>query len=99
VGSFTHKLYKVGDRTEADGTRAFTPGGVDISPSIETLNFLLESNGLISLIMPAENCSRANLFNKLGCHAVPNAFLTSIDTSLLKFKVTWSVSRIQLKCL
>jgi hypothetical protein len=72
--------------------------GVDISPFSETLNFLCERNGLISLIRLVENSIIDNLYSKPGCYNVSKAFPISKNTAavdiLLKLKVTWSVSLI-----
>jgi hypothetical protein len=56
-----YKLYNVGDRTEPCGIPAFILLGVDISPSIETLNFLWGRNKLISLIKLTVNSNLNNL--------------------------------------
>jgi hypothetical protein len=68
-------------------------------PSIETLNFHWERKELVSLIKLVENSHLDNLYSNPLCHAVSNAFSISkntaaVDISLLKLKVTWSVSLI-----
>jgi hypothetical protein len=92
-------LYKVGDRTEPCGSPACISLAVDISPSIETLNFRRERNELMSLIKLVGNSSSDNLYSKPGCHVVSKAFSISkntaaVDILLLKLSVTWSVSLI-----
>jgi hypothetical protein len=67
-------------------------------PSTVTLNFLLEINELINLFKMDEKCNLESLYSKPGCHVVANAFskckrTAAVDILLLKFKVTWSVSR------
>jgi len=49
------ELYSVGVRTEPCDTPACIYWGVDILPSTVTVNFLLQKNELISLIMLTEN--------------------------------------------
>jgi hypothetical protein len=56
-----YKLYRVGDRTEPCGTPACMYLGVDISPSIETLNFHCERKELIRLIKLVEKFNLDNL--------------------------------------
>jgi hypothetical protein len=65
-----YNLYRVGDRVEPSGTLACTSWGVDISPSTEILNFLLERNELRSQSILVENCNWYNLYNKPGCHVM-----------------------------
>jgi hypothetical protein len=55
-----YKLYRVGDRTEPYGTPACMYLGVDISSSIETLNFHCERKELISLIKLVEKFNLDN---------------------------------------
>ena len=66
--------------------------GVNISPSTETLNFLSETKELISVTLLTE---------KFYLNAVKHQRLFSIskntaavDRLLLKFMVTWSLSRM-----
>jgi hypothetical protein len=47
--------------------------GLDSSPSTANLNFLLERNELISLIMLADKCNLDNLYNKPGYRVVSKA--------------------------
>jgi hypothetical protein len=72
---------------------------MDSSPSPITLNFLLETIEPISLIKLDEKCNSDSLYSKPRCHVVSNAFSISkktaaVDMLILKFKVTWSVSRM-----
>jgi hypothetical protein len=72
---------------------------VDSSSSTITLNYLWERNEFISLIKVGEICNSDNLYSKPGCHVVSYAFsipkkTVAVNMSLLKFKVTWSVSRM-----
>jgi hypothetical protein len=88
-----YKLYNIGERTERCGTPACISLGVDNSPSTETLNFMLERNGLISLIVLAESINLINLYSKPGCQVVSEAFsicknTAAIERLLLKLKVT-----------
>ena len=92
-----YKLYNIGFRTKPWGTPACISLGFDISPLTETLNFLLERNELISLTMLTEKCNLSNVYRKPGCQVVSKAFSISknsaaVESLLLKFKVTWSVS-------
>jgi len=92
------KLYSIGERTEPWGTLSCISLGVDNSTSTETLNFLLERNDLISLIVLAERFHLINFYSKPGCQVVSKAFSISKNTAaverLLTFKVTWFVSLI-----
>jgi hypothetical protein len=54
--------------------------GVDISPSTETENVLLERKKLMSLIK-AEKFILDNLYSKPLCHVVSNAFSISKNTA------------------
>jgi hypothetical protein len=56
-----YKLYRVRERMEPCGTPACMYLGVDISPSIETLNFQCERNEPISVIKLVENYNLDNL--------------------------------------
>jgi hypothetical protein len=72
--------------------------GVDISSSTINLNFVFERDELMSLIKLDEKCNSDSLYSKPGCHVVLNTFSISKKTAavdmLLKFKVTWSASRM-----
>jgi hypothetical protein len=46
---------------------------VDNSPSVITLNFLLERNELLSLIKLDEKCNSDHLYSKSVCHIKPHA--------------------------
>jgi len=66
---------------------------MDISPSTVTLNFLLERNELISLIMLAEKCNLKSLRNRSACQTVSKAFsmsenIAAIEILFLKYRVT-----------
>ena len=79
-----YKLYNIGDRTEPWGTPAFISLGVDVSPSTETLNFLLERNDLISLTVLTEKFNLSNLYSNQGCQVVSNAFSISKNTAAVR---------------
>jgi hypothetical protein len=75
--SFIYKVFRIGARTKLCGTPAYISRGVDILSSSVTVNFLLESNDIISLIMLAEKCNLEGLCNNPGCHVVSKAFSIS----------------------
>jgi hypothetical protein len=82
---------------EPCSTPACKSRGMDSLPSTITLNFLLERNELVSLIMLDKKC------NLDRCHVMPKAFLISkktaaVDISLLKFRVMWCFKTRALKC-
>jgi hypothetical protein len=56
------------DRTESCGTLALISLGVDISPSTDTLNSLLERKELISLSRINENFNLDKLYSKPKYH-------------------------------
>jgi hypothetical protein len=74
-----YKLYNVGARTELCGTPAFISLCVDISPSTQTLHFLLERNELISFIILAEKFKFDNLYNKPRCQVISKVFFSDIQ--------------------
>jgi hypothetical protein len=55
-------------------TPASVSQGMDILPSAVILNFLLERNGLINLIMLTKMCNLYNLYSKPECHVVSRVF-------------------------
>jgi len=64
-----------------------------LSPSVATLNFLLERNEPVSLIKLAGKCNVGTVYSKAGCHIVLKAFsisknTTAVDILLLKFSDT-----------
>jgi hypothetical protein len=64
----------VRDRTEPCGTLACISLCIDISPSTETLNFLIERKELISLVRLIENFDVDDSYSKPRCHVVSEAF-------------------------
>jgi hypothetical protein len=85
--------YNTGARTEPSGTLAATSLGVENSPSINILNFLLVRKEAISLMRLIENKNSDNLYSIQGSHVVSKAFSVSkntavVDLLLLKFRVT-----------
>jgi hypothetical protein len=86
-------LNSVRYRTDTCGTPACINLGVDISPSTETKNFLLEKKELMSLIKVTENSNFDDLYIKPVCHVVSKTFsiytnISSVDMLLLKLRVT-----------
>jgi hypothetical protein len=63
-------LKRVGDRTGPCGIPACIFLGIEISPSIETLNFRCERKNPINLIKLVENSNFDNLYSKPECHVV-----------------------------
>jgi hypothetical protein len=56
---------------------------VDILPSTETQNFMLDTKVLIRFIKLAEKSNFDNLYSKTVCHVVSKAFSTSKNTAAL----------------
>jgi hypothetical protein len=82
---YVHVVHNVGYRTEPCCTLAHIYLGMNISPSMKTVNIRFKRNELISLITLVKN-----LYSKPRCHTVSKAFLifkntAAVDILLLKF--------------
>jgi hypothetical protein len=69
--SFIYKMYSTRARTKPCGTLAAIFLDDEISPSTETLNFLLVKRDAISLTRLAQNCGSNNLYSR----PLPTIFL------------------------
>jgi hypothetical protein len=91
--SFMYKVNRLGDKTEHCGTLACISLGLDISPSIKTLNLRCERKDRIGLVKLFENANFDNLYSNPECHAISRSFsmcknTASVDILWLKLRVT-----------